>query len=116
MLIGPHTSVCTKSSNPCALFPFEEKGLLVILHSKRINRLVKGGLLPSFEVEPISVCNSYLEGKNDQGILLIGAGDWLDLAYTDCGAMNFMIREEYLYFDIFIWWLLSIWIYLLDAL
>jgi hypothetical protein len=63
-------------------------------------------------VEPISVCESYLEGKNDQEILVIGAGDLLDLAYTDCGEVNLMVREEYPCFDIFIWRLLTIWIYL----
>ena len=33
------------------------------INLNRINRLVQGGLLPSFEVEPISVCESCLEGK-----------------------------------------------------
>ena len=72
--------------------------------------------MPSLEVKLISVYESYLEGKNDQGILLISAGDLLDLAYTDYGAMNIMVRKGYLYFNIFIWRLLSIWIYLLVAL
>ena len=54
-----------------------------------------------FEVEPISGCDSYLEGKNDQKILCIGAGDLLSLDYTHYGIMNFIVREEYLYFDMF---------------
>jgi len=33
------------------------------INLKRIDRLVKSGVLPSFEVEPISICQSCLEGK-----------------------------------------------------
>ena len=36
---------------------------------KRIDRLVESGVLPSFEVEPISICQSYFRRYNDQDTL-----------------------------------------------
>jgi hypothetical protein len=36
---------------------------------KRIDRLVESGVLPSFEVEPISICQSCFRRYNDQDTL-----------------------------------------------
>ena len=73
---------------------------------KRIDRLVKSGVLPSFEVEPISICQSCLEGKmtkrpfSSKGNRAQGL---LDLVHTDvCGPMSIRAREGYRYFVTFI--------------
>ena len=50
---------------------------------------------------PSQGCDSHIEGKIDQEILHIRAGDLLRLDYTHYGIMNFIVREEYLYFDMF---------------
>jgi len=76
------------------------------INLKRIDRLVKSGVLPSFEVEPISICQSCLEGKmtkrpfSSKGNRAQGL---LDLVHTDvCGPMSIRAREGYRYFVTFI--------------
>jgi len=76
------------------------------INLKRINILVQCGVLPSFEVEPISVCQSCLEGKmtkrpfSSKGNRAQGL---LDLVHIDvCGPMSIKAREGYRYYVTFI--------------
>ena len=76
------------------------------INLNRINRLVQDGLLPSLEVEPISICESCLEGKMTKRPFSAKgnrAGGLLELVHTDvCGPMNVKAREGYRYFVTFI--------------
>ena len=76
------------------------------INLNRINRLVTGGVLPDLVVEPISVCESCLEGKmTKRSFSAKGnrAPGLLDLIHSDvCGPMNIKAREGYLYFVTFI--------------
>lgn len=71
----------------------------------RIDRLVNDGILPSLVVEPMTVCESYLEGKltkrpfSSEGNR---AKDLLELVHTDmCVPINVRARGGYEYFITF---------------
>ena len=89
------------SSNPIKLWHLR----LSRINLDRIDRLVKDGILLSLVVEPMHVCESYLEGKMTKKPFSskdIRAKDLLELVHTDvCGPMNIRARGGYEYFSTF---------------
>ena len=89
------------SQNPIRLWHMR----LGHINLNRINRLVKEGNLASLVVEPIPVCESYLESKMTKRLFSSKghrAKDLLDLIHTDvCGPINVRARGGYEYFITF---------------
>ena len=89
------------SSNPTRFWHMR----LGYLNLSRINRLVKEGILGDLVLQPMEVCESYLEGKMTKRPFPTKGNRTnalLELVYTDvCGPINIRARGGYEYFIIF---------------
>ena len=107
MFIGPHTSLCINSNKSLALFPFAEKGLLVILPSKQGSQIGNGFTTkelstPSLTnlsilfrlIWPNLKCQSFVELEEDSFLLDGGETTELFNSTLDVSLMQGLIKYK----------------------